>query len=210
MDSKFHIFIFKDNKKKKKLKSFVREKIANNYYNKLLDKSNHISFDKKIEGGKECRFHIGIVSNNFIDNNIHYIDEYGRNITISPKIDGENYIQKISVYKIEESIYDVQTDSRVSVQTFFEQYVKKDKLYMISQIKNKFILQNDDEYKLFSLKTPEDCDRLLELFHNIQDKPNMIIVKDISTIHRKYLYELLIEKGFNKKFLYTSYTTYPR
>ena len=81
---------------------------------------------------------------------------------------------------------------------------------MISQIKNKFILQNEDDYKLFSLKNPEDCDRLLELFPSIQDKPNMIIVKDISTIHRKYLYDLLIEKGFNKKFLYTSYTTYPR
>jgi hypothetical protein len=54
------------------------------------------------------------------------------------------------------------------------------------------------------------CDRLLDLFPSIQDKPNMIIVKDISTIHRKYLYDLLIEKGFNKKFLYTSYTTYPR
>jgi hypothetical protein len=131
-------------------------------------------------------------------------------MTISPKIDDENYIQKISIYKFEEYIYDVQTDTRIPINDFLKTYIDKNKLYMVSQIKNKFILQNEDDYKLFSLKNPEDCDRLLELFPSIQDKPNMIIVKDISTIHRKYLYDLLIEKGFNKKFLYTSYTTYPR
>lgn len=210
MGNKFHIFIFKNNKKKKKLKSFVRENLAQDYYNKLLKKSSDIIFDKRFEIGKECEFHIAIISNKFVYGNIHYIDDVGRNITISPKIDDENYIQKISIYKFEEYIYDVQTDARIPINDFLKTYIDKNKLYMVSQIKNKFILQNEDDYKLFSLKNPEDCDRLLELFPSIQDKPNMIIVKDISTIHRKYLYDLLIEKGFNKKFLYTSYTTYPR
>ena len=81
---------------------------------------------------------------------------------------------------------------------------------MISQLKNKFILQNDDDYKLFSLKNVDDCDRLLDVFTNFKERASMIIVKDMSTIHRKYLYNLLIEKGFDKKFLYTSFTTYPR
>ena len=210
MDNKFHIFIFKNNKKKKKLKSFVRENLAQDYYNKLLKKSSDITFDKRFESGKECEFHIAIISNKFIYGNIHYIDDVGRNITISPKINDDNYIQKISIYKFEEYIHDVQTDTRIPINDFLKTYVDKNKLYMVSQIKNKFILQNEDDYKLFSLKNPEDCDRLLELFPSIQDKSNMIIVKDISTIHRKYLYDLLIEKGFNKKFLYTSYTTYPR
>ena len=210
MDNKFHIFIFKNNKKKKKLKSFVRETLSQDYYNKLLKKSSDITFDKRFESGKECKFHIAIISNKFVYGNIHYIDDVGRNMTISPKIDDENYIQKISIYKFEEYIYDVQTDTRIPINDFLKTYIDKNKLYMVSQIKNKFILQNEDDYKLFSLKNPEDCDRLLELFPSIQDKPNMIIVKDISTIHRKYLYDLLIEKGFNKKFLYTSYTTYPR
>ena len=88
----------------------------------------------------------GAIYNKFIDNNIHFLDEFGRNITISPKIDDNNYIQELSTYKIEEFIYDVQTDSRISLQEFLRTYVKKDKLYMISQIKNKFILQNEDDY----------------------------------------------------------------
>ena len=87
MDNKFHIYIFKNNKKKKKLKSFVRENLAQNYYKSLLQKSNEIAFDRKFESGKECRFHIAILSDRFVDNNIHYIDEFGRNITISPKIE---------------------------------------------------------------------------------------------------------------------------
>ncbi len=210
MNDKFHIYIFKDNKKKKKLKSFVREKLAKDYYNNLIKESNEIIFDKKFESGKECNFHIAIISNKFVYGNIHYTDEFGRNITISPKIDDTNYIHTIKSYRVEELIYDVTNDCRISVDTFFKQYVKKDKIYMISQLKNKFILQNDDDYKLFSLKNSEDCDRLLEVFSTLRDKGSMIIVKDISTIQRKYLYDLLIEKGFNKKFLYTSYTTYPR
>jgi hypothetical protein len=210
MNNKFHIYIFKNNKKKKKLKSFVREKLAKDYYENLIKKSNEIIFDKKFESGKECRFHIALITNKFIDGNIHYLDEFGRNITISPKIDDTNYIQTIKTYRVEELIYDVKNDTRISVNDFFKQYVKKDKIYMVSQLKNKFILQNDEDYKLFSLKNSEDCDRLLEVFATLRDKGSMIIVKDISTVQRKYLYNLLIERGFNKKFLYTSHTTYPR
>lgn len=210
MDNKFHIYIFKNNKKKKKLKSFVRENLAQNYYKSLLQKSNEIAFDRKFESGKECRFHIAILSDRFVDNNIHYIDEFGRNITISPKIDENTYIQTISIYKIPEQIFDVQKNERIVLDDFFKKYIKKDKIYMVSQLKNKFILQNEDEYQLFSLKNVDDCDRLLDVFSNFQQRANMIIVKDMSTIHRKYLYSLLIEKGFNKKFLYTSFTTYPR
>ena len=106
MNDKFHIYIFKNNKKKKKLKSFVREKLAQDYYNNLVKKSSEILFDKRFEGGKECRFHIAIISNKFIYGNIHYLDDFGRNITISPKIDDDNYIQSIKTYKVEESIYD--------------------------------------------------------------------------------------------------------
>jgi len=44
----------------------------------------------------------------------------------------------------------------------------------------------------------------------LEVKSKLMIVRDVSQSQRKYLYNLLIEKGFNKKFLYTSFTTYPR
>ena len=82
-------------------------------------------------------------------------------------------------------------------------------IYMMSKLKNKFILQEDDNYNLFSLKNEYDADRLLDLFQEIKIGSKLIIVKDVSSPQRKYLYELLVSRGYNKKFLYASYTTYP-
>ena len=209
MDSKYHIILFKNNKKKKKLKSFVRENLANEYYKSLLSKSNEIIFDKNFENGYECQFFLGIVSDKYVDNNIHYLDEFGRNKSIDPKIDDNNYIQKINVYRLEESLFDVKNDNKISVDYFIKNYIK-DKLYLISQIKNKFVLQNDDDFSLFSLKNEEDCERFLTILETLEVKSKLMIVRDVSQSQRKYLYNLLIEKGFNKKFLYTSFTTYPR
>jgi hypothetical protein len=209
MDSKYHIILFKNNKKKKKLKSFVRENLANEYYKKLISKSNEIIFDKKFENGHECRFFLGVVSDKYVSNNIHYLDEFGRNKSIDPKIDDENYIQKIELYKLEESIFDVKNDTKITIDYFIKNYIK-DKLYLISQIKNKFVLQNDDDFSLFSLKNEEDCERFLTILSSLEVKSKLMIVRDVSQSQRKYLYNLLIEKGFNKKFLYTSFTTYPK
>jgi len=209
MDSKYHIILFKNNKKKKKLKSFVRENLANEYYKKLISKSNEIIFDKKFENGHECQFFLGIVSDKYVSNNIHYLDEFGRNKSIDPKIDDENYIQKINVYRLEESLFDVKNNTKITIDYFIKTYIK-DKLYLISQIKNKFVLQNDDDFLLFSLKNEEDCERFLTILSTLEIKSKLMIVRDVSQSQRKYLYNLLIEKGFNKKFLYTSFTTYPR
>ena len=209
MDSKYHIILFKNNKKKKKLKSFVRENLANEYYKNLLSKSNEIIFDKNFENGYECQFFLGIVSDKYVDNNIHYLDEFGRNKSINPKIDDNNYIQKINVYRLEESLFDVKNNTKITVDYFIKTYIK-DKLYLISQIKNKFVLQNDDDFLLFSLKNEEDCERFLTILSTLEVKSKLMIVRDVSQSQRKYLYNLLIEKGFNKKFLYTSFTTYPR
>jgi len=205
----FHVVIFKNNKKKKKLKSFVRENLAVNYFNKLVEDSDKIVFTKKFESGYECKFNIALISDKFNEDNIYYTDEFGRNKVINSKIDDSNYIHKISTYNYEEDIFDVQKDKRITLSEFEKTYLSKDKIYMVSKLKNKFILQEDDNYKLFSLKNEYDADRLLNLLQEIKTGSKLIIVKDISSPQRKYLYNLLVERGFNKKFLYTSYTTYP-
>ena len=81
---------------------------------------------------------------------------------------------------------------------------------MVSQLKNKFILQHDEDFSLFSLKNQSECDRFLDVLYMSDVSKKLIIVKDSSSPQRKYLYNLLEEKGFSKKFLYTSYTTYPK
>jgi monoamine oxidase len=51
MNSNFQIILFKNNKKKKKLKSFIRENLANDYFKKLL--SDHFNKDIKITNVKK-------------------------------------------------------------------------------------------------------------------------------------------------------------
>jgi hypothetical protein len=206
----FHIIVFKNNKKKKKLKSFVRENLAIDYFNNLVKKSNDIIFTKKFESGYECKFDIAIITDKFIEDKIYYTDEYGRNKIIDSKIDDLNYIYKISQYNFEEDIFDVQQNKRITLPEFEKMYLNKDKIYMVSKLKNKFILQDDDNFKLFSLKNEDDADRLLNLFMEIKLGTKLIVVKDVSSPQRKYLYEMLVGRGYNKKFLYTSYTTYPK
>jgi len=210
MEQKFHIILFKNNKKKKKLKSFVRQTLAENYYKDLLKKSSDIIFNKQFESGYDCKFNIGIVTSDYIGETIHYTDEFGRNKVINPKISENQYLLKIERYNLEELIFDIGKNKRITFSEFLKTYLNHDKILMISKLKNKFIVQNDDDYKLFSLKNEEDCDRFLDILFNNNPRKNLIIVKDISTIHRKYLYEILEEKGFTRKQLYTSFTTYPK
>ena len=120
-----------------------------------------------------------------------------------------NFIDKISSYKLEEELFDVSKDVKITFSKF-KSLLKKDGVYMVSQLKNKFILQHDEDFSLFSLKNQSECDRFLDVLYMSDVSKKLIIVKDSTSPQRKYLYNLLEEKGFSKKFLYTSYTTYPK
>ena len=205
----YQIVLFKNNKKRKKIKQFIRKNIAINFYEKLIKESQSIEFDKKYENGSDCNFDLAIISNEYSDEKIFYVDEFGRNKIIDPKIDESNYIVKISSYKLEEELFDVSKDTKITFSEF-KSLLKKDGVYMVSQLKNKFILQHDEDFSLFSLKNQSECDRFLDVLYMSDVNKKLIIVKDSSSPQRKYLYNLLEEKGFSKKFLYTSYTTYPK
>lgn len=206
----FHIVIFKNNKKKKKLKSFVRENLALTFFNKLVKESDDILFRKKFDSGHECRYNIAIITEKFVGENIYYIDEYGRNKVIDSKIDDNNYIYRISPYYYEELIFDVKNNVRITLSELFKKYLNEDKIYMISKLNNKFIIQFDEVYNLFSLKNEDDSDRFLDLLQSTPFVKKTLVVKDISSAQRKYLYNILVDKGYNKRFLYTNYTTYPK
>ena len=104
-----------------------------------------IPFNKRIIDNDLIQTHIG---NDLIQTSSSSL--YDTSVSISGMItfSSSNYIgthsSNSTVYN-----YDVQNDSRISLQDFLTTYVKKDKLYMISQIKNKFILQNEDDYNYF-------------------------------------------------------------
>jgi hypothetical protein len=106
-------------------------------------------------------------------------DPLGRNITI--KSDDEDLtIIKLNDYKICEKIFHINTKKKIKPETFITKFLKGDELKMISKLNNKVIIQNEDEYNLFSLKNVADADRFLkELQLNLMsiNKKNCLIIK---------------------------------
>ncbi len=141
---------------------------------------------------------------------IYTKDEFGRNIKL--EFEDEDYnIVKISSYKEPELIQDYQTKNKISVETFINKYLSKDGLKMISKLNNKILVQKDEEVFLFVLKNEFDCVRLInsmiERFVKLK-RGDCMFINDTSPQQKKYLYKFLIEKGFDKKFLYRKETTY--
>jgi len=140
-------------------------------------------------------------------------DDLGRNNMV--KIEGESdYIfLDIKSYDIEERIYDWQTDDRITYDEMISTYCKKNTLKNISTLNNKLIIQIDEVFYLFSLKNSEDSVRLLQTMENdfmLSGRRDAFFVRDMSTVHRKWMYNLLENYGFDRKKLYRQNTTYSK
>jgi transcriptional regulator with PAS, ATPase and Fis domain len=206
----FTVILFKNNKKRKILKTFVREQKAIEYYNKKLKESSEIIFGVNTENGRPCVYKIAIVSKECEIDTIYYTDEIGRTISINPKITDNLYLKQVSMFNKEEKIYDVQENKKISFNKFVKKYLDKDKTIMISKLNNKMVVQDDDNYFLFSLKNESDCERCLSIIERNVEKKNFIIVRDFTSPQRKYMYDLLVDKGFDIDFLYRTSTTHPK
>ena len=141
---------------------------------------------------------------------IYTKDEFGRNIKISFDDDDFNIV-KIGSYKEPELILDYQTKNKININTFINKYLSKDGIKLVSKLNNKIIVQNEDAVNLFTLKNELDAHRLIQ---NLTDRfvrlkrGDCMFVLDISSPQRKYLYNLLTEKGFDINYLYRKETTY--
>ena len=78
---------------------------------------------------------------------------------------------------------------------------------------NKICVQRDLDLSVFSLKDKSESVRFLECVQYYFFDNNRIdgmFVKDISTAQRKWIYDVLTEKGFDKKRLYRLKTTFSK
>ena len=83
----------------------------------------------------------------------------------------------------------------------------------ISTLHNKLVIQINDNFNLFSLKNIDDSHRLIETMEKYfrdNNRSDSIFVKDISTTQRKWMYDLLVDNGFDKKKLYRQTTTFSK
>lgn len=127
--------------------------------------------------------------------------------------DSDYVIKDIKSYKIEEKIFDWQTNKRISFDSLISKYCIKKEMKSISTLNNKLVIQINDIFNVFSLKNIQDSHRLLETMEQYfrdNDRNDSIFVKDVSTPQRKWMYDLLVKNGFDKNKLYRQTTTFSK
>jgi hypothetical protein len=207
------VVLFKNKSKKRIIKKFITYNKTKTFFTKLIKESDNVIFDKKVENGFDCTFELGLVE---LSNKqlfpIYLTDEMGRAIKVKLEDDNMTLVE-IHPYKIEETLFDIQTNEKITVQTLIRKYIKGDGVKMISTLNNKLIIQLNDNVNLFSLKNDSESSRFIDClsshFFKIK-RTDCIFIKDYSSEQRKYLYNILEGMGINKKILYKKFTTYPR
>jgi hypothetical protein len=205
------VVLFKNKERKKIINKFKTFERCNEFYNNLLKNNESVIFDKKIENAKDCVFELGLLEKT--DSNFDSLfvkDNMGRQVKV--EIDDPEYkIIKISNYKLEEMLFDVSLNKKISVDFFIKKYLLKNSIKLISCLNNKIVLQNDSDINLFSLKNEFESERFLMSLSNYmisQNRSDTILVSESSKEQKKYLYDLLNGMGIDKKILYRKSTTF--
>jgi hypothetical protein len=213
MESNFLIVIFKNKQQYKIMKKYQKFSNVEHKFNSLINESNNVFFDIKTENGRKVKYELAILEKRTPNSDSVYItDELGRNIKVD--LDNSEYnILKIAPYNFAEKLTNIDTKERIDASVFVKKYFKGAELKLISKLNNKIIFQENENIFLFSLKSSEDAERfLISLTSYLQESSykNCLMVKDTDVAQKKYLYDMLAEKGYNKKMLYRVSTTHLR
>jgi len=206
------IVLFKNKVKKKIIKEFKTIKKAQDYYKSLMDVSDTVIFNKQFDNGYESNYELGFLEPKTVKTSPLYVkDDFGRQIKIEMESE-DNVISKINPYNIDEVFLDYTTKKKINTTTFIKKYLDPVGLKLVSKLNNKIIVQHDDSFKLFTFKNDNDSSRFIDsiLSHFIKLKRmDCLFVKDYDNSQRKYLYNLLVEQGFSKSYLFRQSTTHP-
>jgi hypothetical protein len=213
MNSNYLIVLFKNKKKRKIIKHYVNKSSAVKKFNDLVSLNNEIWFDKLIENASPCDYEIALLTNQTkIQKSLFLTDSLGRNNPVN--LENPDYVfLEIKKYKIEETIFDWQKQEKIKFLDLIKIYCSNKNLKSIFTLNNKLCIQIDEEVSLFSLKDKDESDRLLEIMQDYfisNSRSDAFFVKDVSNAQRKWLYDVMEKKGFNKKRLYRLKTTFSK
>lgn len=207
------VVLFKNKERKKIINKFKTLKNAQDFFDKKIDDSSKVIFGKEIENASDCFFELALLKRR--DDNFETMfvrDDYGRQVKIETD-DPDYKIIKISKYLVEEKIFDISKNKKISVNDFIKTYLPKNSIKLISSLNNKIIVQNDNLINLFSLKNEMESKRFLDSLSDCFQKEgriDSIIVSESSKEQKKYLYDLLCSSGIDKQTLYRRSTTFKK
>ena len=207
----YQIVLFKNKNKKKVIKKYYSKKRAVEKYNELI-KNNDIKFETKYENSIETRYELGLLCKNCLEKNeLFSIDEFGRNVFVESSDKSITFL-KISDYLIEETIQDYQTKNKIKFDDLFGTYLSDKTFKNLFTLNNKFFIQEDESINCFILKNESDSIRLLNTVEYFLTEKNygFISMTYKNTIDKKYIYNILENYGFDRKFLYRKNINHPR
>ena len=211
---KYFVVLFKNKKKKKIINKFMFKKHAVSLYKKLIKESENVFFNKKLHNTEECTFELGLISTkNEHDSPTYLKDELGRSHRVNIKSEDNLYFIEISPYNVEEKIFDIKDNKKINIHEFSKKYLSKGGLKSISILNHKIVVQNEDKFNLFSLKSEEEALRFLDALQKYLTHINnnlCMILKSTTLPQKKYMYDLLTKNGFDPYLLYRKFTAQPR
>jgi len=205
------IVLFKNKKRKKIINRFKTLDRAKEFFSNKVLESDNVIFEKQVENALPCSFEIALLSKK--DDNFQSLfvkDSLGRQVKVD--LDDEDFkIIEVREYRIEEKIFDVYQNKKITTQEFLKSYIDTPSIKLLSKLNNKVVLQNDDNIDLFTLKDPEECTRFLKSLSDYfisTQRMDVIVVYESSKAQKKYLYDILEGTGIDKKVLYRTTTTF--
>jgi hypothetical protein len=205
--NKYKIVLFRNGERVKCFFSSNRLDSVQDKYNELISEKKP-KFIVEYLSRKKVRFELGIVTTEVVGGDIYLKDDMGRTKTVGVSGDEYNMLKLIPYWR-EEFIYNHQTQSKVSYCEVIDTYLPVDGFKQVFTINNKLVIQNDNEFKMFSLKTVSDAARLIDLIEfDLLDeiRVDCLFVRDTNTVQRKQLYTLLESAGYDRAFLRKQYT----
>lgn len=205
------VVLFKNKERKKIINKFKTFKRAQEFFDKKIEDNKSIFFEKQIENANDCNFELCLLQkrdSNF--DNLYVRDNLGRQVKIETD-DPDYKIIKISNYKIEELIFDISLNKKITINDFIKIYLPKNSIKLVSKLNNKIVVQNDDKVNLFSLKNEDESQRFVdELSYHFLNlgRIDTIFVGESSKEQKKYLYDILSKMGIDKQLLYRRSTTF--
>jgi hypothetical protein len=213
MHNNFILVLFKNKKKKKIIKSYRTIKNATKKFKELTQQSECF-FPVEFENAEAVKYEIGLLTSQHKNQNtIFATDEIGRNVSVFVEGSSPYKFMDIKPYNKEELIMDWQLNKRITLSDLIKTYCDKSIMKSIFTLHNKLIVQLEEKYFLFSLKNHRDSIRCLytiEEFFIEKNRKDAFFVKDISTVQRKWIYEQLVNQGFDKTKLYRQKTTFSK
>ena len=205
--NKYKIVLFKNGERSKVLFSSNNKKSILKKYTKFIEEKKP-KFIMEYISRKKIMFELAVITKESTSDTLHVKDSMGRTRQVTLGNSEYNFIKMLPYWK-EEKIYDHSSKTKISFSDMMRLYLEDKEFKQVFTLNNKVVIQKDDKFNIFSLKTVSDALRLLtiiELEFLNEGRYDCLFVTDNSTVQRKELYTLLEGVGYDRKFLRKQYT----